>query len=101
MMIVKTRIKYNCAQLRLTKESLTFEYLETENIFLAEKKKTREGREGKYLKKESIYFAEEKKNGEGKEGGNMYVFFVEEKKNRGRIEENIWRRKIYFLRRSF
>ena len=41
-----------------------------------------------------------------KEGGKYLVkenvfFFVEEKKNREGIEENVWRRKIYFLRRSF
>ena len=30
-----------------------------------------------------------------------YDFFVEEKKTREGIEETVWRRKIYFLRRSF
>ena len=54
------------------------------------------------MKKESIFFAEEKE----KEGGKYLVkenmfFFVEEKKNREGIEETVWRRKIYFLRRSF
>ena len=36
-----------------------------------------------------------------KEGGKYLVkeniFFVEEKKNREGIEENVWRRKIYFF----
>ena len=40
-----------------------------------------------------------------KEGGKYLVkenvFFVEEKKNREGVEENVWRRKINFLRRSF
>ena len=40
-----------------------------------------------------------------KEGGKYLVkenvFFVEEKKNREGIEENVLRRKIYFLQRSF
>ena len=101
---------YNCAHLRSTKESLTFEYLEKENVtfmenkeniwrgkyFFASEKKNREGNGGKYLEKEIIFFAEEKKNGEGNGGkylekvsiffcrgegrGGTYIF-VEEKKN--------------------
>ena len=85
----------------MTKESLTFEYLEKENILFANKKENREGKERKYLKKKSIFFAEETE----KEGGKYLVkenmFFVEEKKNREGVEENVWRRKINFLRRSF
>ena len=46
------------------------------------------------------FFCEDKEKGEGK--GRRYlekenVIFVEEKKTEKEIEENIWRRKIYFF----
>ena len=49
---------------------------------------------------EALFFADNKKRGEGK--GRRYlekenVIFVEEKKTEKEIEENIWRRKIYFF----
>ena len=62
-------LTYNCAHLKSTKESLTFEYFEKENIFLAEEKKNGGGKEGKYFERKKICFlADEKKNGEGKGG---------------------------------
>ena len=60
---IETRLTFNCAHLRLTKESLTIEYLRI-IFFVVEKKNV----EGKYLEKENIFFVEEKKNGEGKGG---------------------------------
>ena len=57
----RTRLTYNCAHLKSTKESLTIEYLRI--VFFVVKKKNVEG---KYLEKEKISFVEEKKNGEGK-----------------------------------
>ena len=55
-----SRLTYNCAHLRSTKECLTIEYFEKEIIFfLVEKKNVK----GKYLRKENIFFEEEKKNG--------------------------------------
>ena len=59
--IFQTRLTYNCAHLKSTKESLTIEYLRI--VFFVVKKKNVEG---KYLEKEKISFVEEKKNGEGK-----------------------------------
>ena len=46
-----TRLTYNCAHLRLTKESQIVEIGE---------------KGGKYLKKKKIFVAKENKNGEGK-----------------------------------
>ena len=59
--LFRTRLTYNCAHLKSTKESLTIEYLRI--VFFVVKKKNVEG---KYLEKEKISFVEEKKNGEGK-----------------------------------
>ena len=62
------------AHLRSTKESLIFEYLEKENIFIAEKEEL-----GKYVK------CKERK----------YIFFAEKEKNGKEKEENIWRKKYF------
>ena len=59
-MYQQTRLTYNCAHLRSTKESLTIEYFEKEIIFFVVEKKNVKG---KYLRKENIFFEEEKKNG--------------------------------------
>ena len=53
------------------------------------------------MEKESTFFAKEKKNVKGKGGKYLEkenIFFVEEKTEKER-EENIWRRKLYFLKR--
>ena len=65
-----TRLSYNCAHLRLTKESLTIEYLRI-IFFVMEKKNV----EGKYLEKEKIFLWRRKT--------------MEKVK-----EENIWREKM-------
>ena len=41
---MKTRLTYNFAHLGSTKESLTFEYLDKENILFAEENKNGEGK---------------------------------------------------------
>ena len=70
----------------MTKESLTFEYLEKENILFANKKENGEGKERKYLKKKSIFFAEETEK-EGRKylvKENMFFCGGEEKQRRSR-----------------
>ena len=59
--IMKTRLTYNFAHLGSTKESLTFEYLDKENILFAEERKNGEGKGWKYMEKEIYFFAEEKR----------------------------------------
>ena len=73
-MPLRTRLSYNCAHLRLTKESLTFDYLRI-IFFVMEKKNV----EGKYLEKENIFLWRRKT--------------MEKVK-----EENIWREKISLWR---
>ena len=68
-----TRLTYNCAHLRSTKECLTLEYLEKENKSIAEKE---EG--GKYLKGEIVILQRRRKTGKEK-------------------EENIWRKNIFWF----
>ena len=63
--MLRTRLTYNCAHLRLTKESLTIEYLRI--IFFVMEKNGR-----KIFGERKDIFAEEKKNGEGK-GGKILV----------------------------
>ena len=66
----ETRLTYNCAHLRSTKECLTLEYLEKENESIAEKE---EG--GKYLKGEIVILQRRRKTGKEKEkifGGKIY-----------------------------
>ena len=67
---METRLSYNCAHLRLTKESLTIEYLRI-IFFVMEKKNV----EGKYLEKEKIF---------------LWRRITMEKVK----EENIWREKM-------
>ena len=65
-----TILTYNCAHLKSTKESVTFEYLEKKKIFFfTEKKKSRKGRRVKYSKKESIFLQRRRKMEKEKEGG--------------------------------
>ena len=52
-MVILTRLTYNCAHLRSTKESLTIEYLRRKLYFFVVEKKNVEG---KYLEKEKILF---------------------------------------------
>ena len=87
--VVTTRLTYNCAHLRSTKKSLTFEYSDKENIFFGKGEKKREGKRGKYMENEDIFLAE-KKNGEGK-----YISCGGIEKQMEKTE-NIWRRKIFF-----
>ena len=42
---VTTRLTYNCAHLRWTKESLTFDYLEKGKLFLRKSRKTKKEEE--------------------------------------------------------
>ena len=64
MLTYRTRLTYNCAHLRSTKECLTLGYLEKENRSIAEK-----GEGGKYLKGEIVILQRRRKTGE--EGGNL------------------------------
>ena len=76
MITDKTRPSYNCSYLRLTKESLTIEFLRI-IFFVMEKKNV----EGKYLEKENIFLWRRK---------TMENVKVK--------EENIWREKISLWR---
>ena len=69
-----TRLTYNCAHLRLTKESLTFEYLEKENILQRRRNIGKE--KNKNIWRRKVYFLQRK---------------------RKRREENIWLKKICFF----
>ena len=84
--LCRTRLTYNCAHLRSTKESLTFEYLQKENVTFMENKESIW--RGKY------FFASEKKNQEG--NGEKYLekeFFLQRRrKTEKEMEGNIWRR---------
>ena len=64
MLTYRTRLTYNCAHLRSTKECLTLGYLEKENRSIAEK-----GEGGKYLNGEIVILQRRRKTGE--EGGNL------------------------------
>ena len=90
MKLIKTRLTYNCAHLRSTKKSLTFEYSDKENIFFGKGEKKREGKGGKYMENEDIFLAE-KKNGKRK-----YISCGGKEKQKEKAE-NIWRRKKYFF----
>ena len=46
---IQTRLTYNCAHLRSTKECLTLEYLEKENKSIAEKEEGGKYLEGNYI----------------------------------------------------
>ena len=88
-----SRLTYNCAHLRSTKECLTIEYFEKEIIFFVEKKKKNvEGKGGNYLEKEKIFCG-----GEEEQRRKRRKIFGERRCHRGRTnnEQGKWVELIY------